>query len=145
MNTTQDQGHSTGSSPLRLLLLGAGGRMGASIRELLSRDSRFTLVATPGSDDELGPDTPGFDVAIDFSRPEGLLKLVELCHSRARPLVTGTTGMDSHLQAKLVGAMVAKVCQEKGISKVVFDRNGYLYHGRIRGVAEGAREAGLDF
>ncbi|MCA9713609.1 MAG: 50S ribosomal protein L18 [Myxococcales bacterium] len=48
-------------------------------------------------------------------------------------------------KAKLVGAMVAKVCQEKGISKVVFDRNGYLYHGRIRGVAEGAREAGLDF
>jgi len=113
MNTTQDQGHSTGSSPLRLLLLGAGGRMGASIRELLSRDSRFTLVATPGSDDELGPDTPGFDVAIDFSRPEGLLKLVELCHSRARPLVTGTTGMDSHLQAKLVGATdrVALVCE----------------------------------
>ena len=48
-------------------------------------------------------------------------------------------------KAKLVGAMVAKGCQEKGISRVVFDRNGYLYHGRIRGVAEGAREAGLDF
>ncbi len=48
-------------------------------------------------------------------------------------------------QAKSVGAAVAKLCLEKGISKVVFDRNGFLYHGRIRALAEGAREAGLNF
>lgn len=47
--------------------------------------------------------------------------------------------------AKQVGAAIAKVCSEKGISKVVFDRNGYIYHGRIRALAEGAREAGLSF
>ena len=47
--------------------------------------------------------------------------------------------------AKLVGAALAKACAEKGIEKVVFDRNGYIYHGRIRALAEGAREAGLSF
>jgi len=47
--------------------------------------------------------------------------------------------------AKGVGTLIAQKCQEKGISKVVFDRNGFLYHGRIRAVAEAAREAGLQF
>jgi large subunit ribosomal protein L18 len=48
-------------------------------------------------------------------------------------------------RARVVGAAVAKACLEKGITKVVFDRNGYLYHGRVRALAEAAREAGLDF
>lgn len=47
--------------------------------------------------------------------------------------------------AKLVGQMIAKVALEKGIETVVFDRGGYLYHGRVKEVAEGAREAGLKF
>lgn len=47
--------------------------------------------------------------------------------------------------AKAVGAAVAKACKEKGIEKVVFDRNGFLYHGRVKALAEGAREAGLSF
>ena len=47
--------------------------------------------------------------------------------------------------AKAVGAAVAKKALEKGIDKVVFDRGGNLYHGRIQALAEGAREAGLDF
>jgi large subunit ribosomal protein L18 len=41
--------------------------------------------------------------------------------------------------------LVARVCQEKGINEVIFDRNGFLYHGRIQALAEGAREAGLKF
>jgi len=48
-------------------------------------------------------------------------------------------------QARVVGAAVAKACLDKGITKVVFDRNGYLYHGRVRALAEAARAAGLDF
>lgn len=47
--------------------------------------------------------------------------------------------------AKLVGESVAKKALEKGINKVVFDRGGYIYHGRVQQLAEGAREAGLQF
>lgn len=47
--------------------------------------------------------------------------------------------------ARLVGALVAKKALEKGIENVVFDRGGYLYHGRVQELAEGAREAGLKF
>jgi large subunit ribosomal protein L18 len=48
-------------------------------------------------------------------------------------------------RAKNVGAAIAKQCLEKGIDKVVFDRAGYKYHGRISALADGAREAGLKF
>lgn len=48
-------------------------------------------------------------------------------------------------QAKLVGQLAAKKALEAGITKVVFDRNGYLYHGRVKALAEAARESGLKF
>jgi len=47
--------------------------------------------------------------------------------------------------AKEVGALIAKRAIEKGIKRVVFDRGGYLYHGRVKTLAEAAREAGLEF
>ena len=47
--------------------------------------------------------------------------------------------------AKAVGAEIAKKALDKGITKVVFDRGGSIYHGRIRALAEAAREAGLEF
>ena len=47
--------------------------------------------------------------------------------------------------AKIVGQAIAKACLAKGVAKVVFDRNGYLYHGRIQALAQAAREAGLQF
>jgi large subunit ribosomal protein L18 len=47
--------------------------------------------------------------------------------------------------AKRVGEVVAKKCLEKSISQVVLDRNGFLYHGRIKALADAAREAGLKF
>ena len=47
--------------------------------------------------------------------------------------------------AKLVGAEIAKLALSKNIEKVVFDRGGYLYHGRIQALADAAREAGLKF
>jgi len=46
-------------------------------------------------------------------------------------------------QAKLVGKRIAEKAKEKGIESVVFDRNGYLYHGRIKNLADAARESGL--
>jgi len=48
-------------------------------------------------------------------------------------------------QAKLVGKMIAEKAAANGISQVVFDRNGYLYHGRVKSLAEAARENGLKF
>ncbi|SRR5687768_18277145 len=47
--------------------------------------------------------------------------------------------------AELVGRTIAERLKEKGITRVVFDRNGFLYHGRVRAVAEAARSAGLEF
>ncbi|MBZ5711234.1 50S ribosomal protein L18 [Nannocystis pusilla] len=47
--------------------------------------------------------------------------------------------------AELVGSAIAKACLAKGITKVVFDRNGYIYHGRVKALADGARAGGLDF
>ena len=47
--------------------------------------------------------------------------------------------------ARKVGEMIAKNAADKGISEVVFDRGGYLYHGRVQALAEGARENGLKF
>lgn len=48
-------------------------------------------------------------------------------------------------QSKAVGLAIARKAAEKGITQVVFDRNGFLYHGRVKAVAEGAREGGLKF
>jgi len=47
--------------------------------------------------------------------------------------------------AKEIGRQIAERAKEKGITKVVFDRGGYLYHGRIKALADAAREAGLEF
>ncbi len=55
------------------------------------------------------------------------------------------TGLKKTEQAKLVGKLIAEISISKGINNVVFDRGGYLYHGRVKQLAEGAREGGLKF
>jgi len=47
--------------------------------------------------------------------------------------------------AEVVGKTIAERLKEKGITRVIFDRNGFLYHGRVRAVADAARQAGLEF
>jgi large subunit ribosomal protein L18 len=59
---------------------------------------------------------------------------------RERPGEGGKIAM-----AAQVGEAVAAVCLEKGVKRVVFDRNGYIYHGRVKALADGARKGGLDF
>ncbi len=59
--------------------------------------------------------------------------------------VAKNTGINKVDQAKLVGKLIAEKALANGITSVVFDRNGYLYHGRIKSLADAAREGGLKF
>jgi large subunit ribosomal protein L18 len=62
-----------------------------------------------------------------------------------KQLRTDLDGKQKKAQAALVGKAVAERAREAGIEEVVFDRGGYLYHGRIKALADGAREGGLKF
>lgn len=74
----------------------------------------------------------------------------------ARSTVAATSSLDPELRdslkglkkserAKRIGKHIAEICLKKGIDKVVFDRNGFIYHGRVSALADGAREGGLKF
>ena len=78
---------------------------------------------------------------IDDTTGTTLLALSTL-HKSVKDLVAGKKPVE---QAKILGNEVAKLCVEKKIEKVAFDRNGFIFHGRIQAVAEGAREGGLNF
>ena len=59
--------------------------------------------------------------------------------------IAAKTGIKKVEQAKLVGKLLAAKCKEKGIENVVFDRSGNKYHGRVKSLADAAREGGLKF
>ena len=69
--------------------------------------------------------------------------------STVEPAVKGALGDKTHGGniggAKAIGKTIAERLLEKGVKQVVFDRNGFLYHGRVKAVADAAREAGLEF
>ena len=79
--------------------------------------------------------------AIDDSTSSTLATVSTLSEGVKESLADGSKIDD----AKAVGAALAKVLKDKGIEQIIFDRNGYLYHGRVKALAEGAREAGLKF
>jgi large subunit ribosomal protein L18 len=59
--------------------------------------------------------------------------------------MSGDTRPGNRKGAELVGTTIAERLKDKGITRVIFDRNGFLYHGRVRAVADAARAAGLEF
>jgi large subunit ribosomal protein L18 len=59
--------------------------------------------------------------------------------------IAGEGGTGNVEAAKKVGEAIGRIAKEKSIDQVVFNRNGFLYHGRVKAVADGAREAGLQF
>jgi len=59
--------------------------------------------------------------------------------------IAGDGGTGNCDAAKKVGEAIGRIAKEKSIDQVVFNRNGFLFHGRVKAVAEGAREAGLEF
>ncbi len=69
--------------------------------------------------------------------------------SSVEPSIKGTLDKSARggnvAGAKAIGRTIAERLKEKGVTRVVFDRNGFLYHGRVKAVAESAREAGLEF
>ncbi len=79
---------------------------------------------------------------------------LQLIDDESGKTITGTSSRDQDIaaqpgnkseKAKLAGAAIARKAQELGVTKVVFDRSGYLYHGRVKAAADGAREGGLQF
>jgi large subunit ribosomal protein L18 len=65
--------------------------------------------------------------------------------SAAKGLRDDLTSKRNVVAAKAIGKAIAERCRERGIEQVVFDRNGFLYHGRVKALADAAREAGLKF
>ncbi len=72
-------------------------------------------------------------------------KTVASASTLAKDVKSATAEAKKVDAAKKVGEAIAKACIAKGVKKVVFDRGGYLYHGRVSALAEAAREAGLEF
>jgi large subunit ribosomal protein L18 len=62
-----------------------------------------------------------------------------------KSLAVDLSGKNKREQATAVGKLIAQRAKDMGITQVVFDRSGYLYHGRVKALADGAREGGLEF
>ena len=72
-------------------------------------------------------------------------KGVTLCSASSVEKSAGVASGGNIDAAKVIGKLIADRAKEKGINSVVFDRGGYIYHGRVKSLAEAAREAGLQF
>lgn len=79
---------------------------------------------------------------VDDSKEKMILSASNLSKDIKKDVSKAKSKIES---SKMVGEYIAKIAKDKKIKKVVFDRNGYKYHGRIKAFAEGARQAGLDF
>ena len=72
-------------------------------------------------------------------------KGVTICSASSLDKTVSNEKMTKTEKAGLVGSLIAQKASEKGVKKCAFDRNGYLYHGRVKSLADSAREGGLNF
>jgi large subunit ribosomal protein L18 len=72
-------------------------------------------------------------------------KTIVTVTTNSKDVMAGVTSTGNIAAAKLVGTAIAEAAKAKQISEVVFNRNGFLYHGRVKALADAAREAGLKF
>lgn len=84
-------------------------------------------------------------ISASSREPQVMEKLAALGEKDTAEGKKASTSSKSMQAARMVGLVLAERGREKGISSVVFDRNGFLYHGRIQALADGAREGGLQF
>lgn len=74
------------------------------------------------------------------------MNTIVACNTNASQISEKIKQAKSKLDAaRIMGETLAELAKEKGVEEVVFDRNGYMYHGRVKAVADGARKAGLKF
>lgn len=72
-------------------------------------------------------------------------KVICAVSTKTKDLKSSIAKLNKVDAAKKVGEAIGKLAKEKGVEEIVFDRSGYLYHGRIKSLADGARESGLKF
>lgn len=99
--------------------------------QVIDDEQKRTLAAASSRDDEF---TALFTQLTGAPRPEDLPETLK-----------GIADNRRVRQARAVGQLIARRAKALGIERVVFDRGGYIYHGRVAALAQGAREAGLDF
>jgi len=95
--------------------------------------------AAPAPEPEPAPETPAPKAEKGAKGDKGEKKAAK----KAAPPVKASGG--NVAGAKLIGKTIAERAKEKGIKQVVFDRGGYIYHGRVKALADAARAAGLEF
>lgn len=111
-------------------------RRGLKAKALIRKSDRARLVVCRS----------GYHISAQILKVEPLGdKVLVICSTKDKELSADLSGKCKVEQAALVGKLLGKRASEQGITQVAFDRAGYKYHGRVKALAEGAREAGLDF
>lgn len=92
------------SAPTRVLLIGAGGRMGKAVAAAAAKDVRLTIAVEIARGDALEPALDGCDVVIDFSLADATETVCRACVAKGKPLVLGTTGHNTAQKAAITAA-----------------------------------------
>ena len=111
------------------------------VRKRAARQGRVAKKTGRSSQPRLTVFRSAKHIYAQLTAPDG--RTIATASTRSKGLVDGATGNVE--AAKKVGAAIAEKAREQQIEQVVFNRNGFLYHGRVKALADAAREAGLQF